>query len=61
MFVQGCGLEARSSWTPRQLVADSRASKLKEKYGTITKRMMKLLTVPDTINLTVNIKLKKLK
>jgi len=42
-------------------VADTRTSKLKKKYGTIKKRVMKFLEVPDTTNLTVNIELQKLK
>jgi len=48
----------------RQFLADTRASKLKGKYGTKTKRcivLMKFLTVPDTNNLVVNTELTKIK
>jgi len=44
----------------RQFLADTRASKMKGKYGTKTKGcivLMKFLTVTDTNNLIVNIEL----
>ena len=42
-------------------MADTLATYLKGKYRMITRRLMKFLAVPDTINLTVNIELQKLK
>jgi hypothetical protein len=45
-------------------LADTRASKLKGKYGTITKRfvlLMKFLKVPDTNHLVVNTEITKIK
>jgi hypothetical protein len=64
MFDQGCGLEARPGWVRRQFLADTRASKLKGNFGTITKRCIfvdAILAVPDTNNLIVNIELTKIK
>jgi len=48
MIDQRCGREDRPNWVRRQFLADTYASKLKGKYGTITKRcalLMKFLTV----------------
>jgi len=56
------GREASPNWVRGQFLADTRASKLKGKYGTIIKRcilLMKFLTLPDTNNLIVNIEITK--
>jgi len=62
MIVQRCGREDSPNCVRRQFLADTRASKLKGKYGTIKKRctlLMKFLIVPDTYNLIVDIELTK--
>ena len=51
MLDQGCDLEASPDWVRRQFLADTRASKLNENTGTITKRCIfvdEILAVPDT-------------
>lgn len=69
MIVQRCGREDSPNWVRRQFLPDTRASKLKGKYGTITKRctfLMKFLTMPHTqfdceltkIEVTVRINMK---
>ena len=62
MTDQRCGREVRPNWVRRHFLAVTRVSKMKGKYGTITKRcilVMKFLTLPDTNNLIVNIGLNK--
>jgi hypothetical protein len=64
MFDQGCGREASPYRVRRQSLADTRASKLKGKYGTIKTGvflLMKFLVVEDTNILCVNIELTKIK
>jgi len=39
MLDQGCGLEARPGWVRRKFLADTRASKLKGKYGNDNKEV----------------------
>ena len=64
MLGQGCGRDASPDWVRRQFLADNRANKLNGNTVTITNRcklLMKLLGVPDTNMLIVNIELTKIK
>jgi hypothetical protein len=61
MLDQGGGQKASPKTGFRQFVADTLASQLKRKYGITTRMMMKFLTGPDTINVTVNTEPQKLK
>jgi hypothetical protein len=62
MIVYRCSRENSPDWVRRQFLADTHASRLKGKYGAITKRcslLMKFLRMPDTHNLIENIELTK--
>jgi hypothetical protein len=64
MFDQGCNREASPNWVRRQSLADTRARKLKEKYGIIkigVFLLIKFLVVAEANILIVNTELTKIK